>query len=350
MAGKNRRSSSNIDTAAGSDAQRNIKSDLLSNGRAFSFFQVVRLLRLLETNKSTVHGAEPSEIGNIRVKPKLSLTFPSSDVDRVEEKVTNEGTSYNIIANFLGLYGVSSPLPTFYTEDLLSEASEDQTVSRDFIDIINHRLYELFFRCITKYRQSFQIVEDGDNDHIQRLFSLVGFGEDTLRKDIPESYCLPRYIGLFTQFPRSALGLRTLIQDALGKIPVELIPCIGRYVQIPEDQRISLGVNSGVLGTDSFLGEEIEDRSGKFRLRIGPMNKKNFIGCSPGNEYFKKYVMLTNLYMVEPLEYDIELIMEEGHKKTVCLGDSEWANLGVNTWIFSGKDRWESRSIVYPES
>jgi type VI secretion system protein ImpH len=350
MAGKNRRSSSNIDTAAGSDAQRDIKSDLLSNGRAFSFFQVMRLLRLLETTKSTVPGSDSSENGNIRVKPKLSLAFPSSDVDRVEEKVTKEGSSFNIIANFLGLYGVSSPLPTFYTEDILSEDFDDQTVSRDFIDIINHRIYELFFKCVTKYRQAYQVVEDGNKDHIQRLYSLVGLGEDKLRENIPESYCLLRYIGLFTQFPRSAMGLKTLIQDALGEIPVEVVPCIGRYVKIPEDQMISLGLNNGVLGTDSFLGEEIEDKSGKFRLMIGPMNKKNFLSCSPGNEGFKKFVFLTNLYMVDPLDYDIELIMKQDQKKTTCLGDTNWSSLGVNTWIFAGKDKWESRSIVFPDS
>ncbi len=350
MAGKNRRSSSNIDTASISDAQQDIKSDLLSNGRAFSFFQVMRLLRLLETTKSTVPGSDSPENGNIRVKPKLSLAFPSSDVDRVEEKVTKEGSSFNIIANFLGLYGVSSPLPTFYTEDILSEALEDQTVSRDFIDIINHRIYELFFKCVTKYRQTFQVVEDGNNEHVQRLYSLVGLGEDKLRENIPASYCLPRYIGLFTQFPRSAMGLKTLIQDALGEIPVAVIPCIKRNVKIPADQRISLGVKNGALGTDCFLGDEIEDKSGKFRLRIGPMNKKNFLSCSPGNEGFKKFVFLTNLYMVEPLDYDIELIMEKDQKKTTCLGDTNWSSLGVNTWIFAGKDKWESRSIVFPDN
>jgi type VI secretion system protein ImpH len=350
MAGKNRRSSSNLKEDGDTDVKQDLKSDLLAHGGAFSFFQVMRLLRLFQRNGGKALNADYAQKASIRVRPKLSLAFPPADVDRVEEKRGEKDSFFQVTANFLGLYGTSSPLPTFYTEDLLDEASEDQSVSREFVDIVNHRIYELLYGCLTKYRQSIQVVEEGNKDHIQRLFSLVGLGEKTLRENIPDSHILLRYIGLFTQFPRSASGLKTLLQDILGEIPVEFIPCISRKVKIPEDQRTCLGVCGGKLGVDNFLGEEIEDRSGKFRLRIGPMDKKNFQSCSPNGDKHKNIVHLTSLYMVEPLEYDMELIMDRGQKETVCLGDPEWAALGVNTWIFSGRDEWESRSIVHPDN
>jgi len=40
-------------------------------------------------------------------------------------EVERDGHRFLITATFLGLYGVSSPLPTFYTEDLMDEASQD---------------------------------------------------------------------------------------------------------------------------------------------------------------------------------------------------------------------------------
>jgi len=348
MAGKNRRSSSDIKEEGDIDSKPDLKADLLAHGEAFSFFQVMRLLRLFGQKSGQPLDAEHAAKGNVKVRPKLSLGFPAADVDRVEEKKNGEDSSFQITANFLGLYGISSPLPTFYTEDLLNEASEDRSVARDFIDIVNHRIYELLFRCMTKYRQSIQVVEGNSHNHIQRLFSLVGLGENTLREDIPEPRTLLRYIGLFTQFPRSALGLKTLLQDIMDTIPVEVLPCISRKVKIPEDQRICLGIHGGRLGVDNFLGGEVEDRSGKFRLRIGPMDKQAFQSCSPAGNKHRKISQLTTLYMVEPLEYDMELIMAKGQKETVCLGDPEWSGLGANTWIFSGKDEWESRSIVQP--
>ena len=78
------------------------------------------------------------------------------------------------------------------------------------------------------------------------------------------------------------------------------------------------------------------------------MKKAAFQSCFPKGSTYEKVVLLTRLYMVAPLAYDMELILEKGEKKTTCLGHEEWAGLGVNTWIFSGEDRWESRSIVFP--
>ena len=79
------------------------------------------------------------------------------------------------------------------------------------------------------------------------------------------------------------------------------------------------------------------------------MDKKTFQSCSPKGNKHKKITQLTALYMVEPLEYDMELIMAEGQKETVCLGNPEWSSLGVSAWVFSGQDQWESRSIVFPD-
>ena len=349
MAGETGRSSSDIGKSEPDKRAKGLEKHLLEQGASFSFFQAMRLLRLLGQKKSGRKDTEGSIKDHVRVRPKLSLSFPPADIDRIEKRGGDATSIFQITANFLGLYGVSSPLPTFYTEDLLDEASEDRSISRDFIDIINHRLYELFFLSSVKYRQYIQVVEEENRSHTERLFSLVGLSEASLRKDIPAPHFLLRYIGLFTQFPRSAAGLKTLLQDALGGPPVDIVPCLKRNVKIPEDQRICLGKYGGMLGNDSFLGEEIEDLAGMFRIRIGPMGKQVFQSCFPGGEGYKKMCLLTRLYMTDPLEYDIELILKKGEKKTICLGDPEWCSLGMNTWIFAGEDAWESKSIVYPD-
>ncbi|MBU0994968.1 MAG: type VI secretion system baseplate subunit TssG [Proteobacteria bacterium] len=350
MAGEIGRSSSDINQDKGACIESGLEKELLKNSASFSFFQAMRLLRFLGHSDNTFSDPDYAKKGNVHVKPNLSLSFPPADVDQIEKKDSEHQSFFQMTANFLGLYGVSSPLPTFYTEDLLEEASEDKSVSRDFIDIINHRIYELFFRCLIKYRQYIQVAEEDDESHIQRLFSLVGLSEKRLRAGIPEPQSLLRYIGLFTQHPRSATGLRTVLQDALTDPPVDILPCMERQVKIPEDQRICMGVHGGILGKDSFLGEEIEDRGGKFRITIGPTDISNFQNCFPGNKGYEKIVLLTKLYMTDPLEYDILLILKKGEKETASLGDPKWSALGMNTWIFSGKDQWESRSIVYPDN
>ena len=326
-----------------------LKLELLREGHSFSFFQVMRLLRIYGHDSTEIEDSASVETGNIRVRPKLSLAFPPADVDMIEEQDVDIGPRFQVTANFLGLYGTSSPLPTFYSEDLMDEASLDESITRDFIDIVNHRLFLLLFRCWSKYRQFIQVVEENNPDHLERLYSLLGLGEETIRDNIPDAYGLLRYIGLFTQFPRSTIGLQTLLQDALEVMSLKVIPCINRKAIIPEDQRLLLGVAGNLLGVHSFLGREIEDRMGKFRIRIGPLNRKVFRRFLPGGDRHQKLALLTKLYVVDPLEYDLEIIISAGQVKTVCLGASEWSRLGLDTWIFSDDELGEVRTTFYPE-
>src|SRR4030066_3521 len=48
------------------------------------------------------------------------------------------------------------------------EASQDMTVMRDFLDIINAPFYPLFFRCWAKYRQVVKVVEEEDPAYLER--------------------------------------------------------------------------------------------------------------------------------------------------------------------------------------
>lgn len=325
-----------------------LKSDLLGKAHKFSFFQVMRLLRLFLHPLERPGEKKSAEEEYIRIRPELSLSFPPADVAKIEEG-DREKPLFFITTTHLGLYGSSSPLPTFYTEDLLDEAAEDMSVTRDFIDIFNHRLYLLLFRCWGKYRLFLQVIEENNPEVLGKLFCLIGLGEKELRKDLPESYSLIRYTGLFTQFPKSASGLQALLHDGLGKIPVEVIPCVKRVVKIPPDQRLVLGKAGSGLGEESFLGEEIDDRMGKFRLRIGPLKSDPFHSLLPGSVDHQRLAFLTRFYLLDVLEYDIELILAEKEAETISLGGSQWSRLGLDTWVFSLDHLAEVKATFPPQ-
>ena len=345
MAGQAGGSSPHLNT----DSKASLKQELLEKGHAFSFFQVIRLLRLFAMQPFRIQTPSSDLSQTIQIKPNLSLAFPASDVESVKELGDHEDFRFLIIANFMGLYGTASPLPTFYTEDLIDEAADDESVSRDFIDILNQRLYALLFECWGKYRQSLQIVEGKNTAYMDRLFCLLGLGEKSFRKHITEPYRLLRYIGLFTQFPHSAMALKTLLNDALGGTAVEIIPCVEQTAKIPENQTLRLAISGCRLGIDSYLGDELIDRMGKFRISLGPLNRAELKRFSPGTEDFSRVSALTDLYFVEPLKYEVEIILAEGEAQTVCLGDAMRATLGVDSWIFSSAELGEVRAIFNPQ-
>jgi len=321
-----------------------IISDLLRNGHEFSFPQVMRLARTVMGNGGEHELPEVPWQERVRVRPDLSFAFPAADVARIEQN----DRDLLVTATFLGLYGSSSPLPAFYTEDLMDEAANDSSVSRDFLDILHQRLYQLYFACWSKYRIFIRMEEEKNLLDRERLFCLIGLGEKELRDSVPDAWSLVRYAGLLTQFPRSAEGLQTLLRDALGVSRLEVEQCLLRKVPIPVDQRMSLGISGMRLGVDTVLGSEIADRMGKFRILIGPLKKQEFDSFLPGTPQHNKLLGLVRLYILDPFDFDLKVTLAAHEARPITLGDPNGPRLGWNTWCFAGSTLGEVSTIFSP--
>jgi len=323
-----------------------IETGLLEKGRRFSFIQVMRLMRLLGHVPESVKDQRTfaRQAQSLRIRPRNNLSFPASDVVSIQ-RTEGESPGFLVNAGFLGLYGPASPLPTFYTEDLIQQEADEESIVRDFLDIFNHRIFTLFFRCSMKYRLFFQVCEERNPEILNKLYCLIGLGELRHRRDMPYGYSMIRYSGILSQHPRSAWGLETMLGDAFRDVPVKVMQCAMRVVKIPLSQRLLLGKTGSSLGTDSIIGEQIRDHNGKFRLRLGPVNFTLFQQLLPGSEENKRLSMLTRFYLLDPLEYDLELILQEGEATCVRLGMETSSRLGMDTWIFSCEKIGEVRAV-----
>jgi type VI secretion system protein ImpH len=309
-----------------------IISDLLLNAHEFSFPQTMRLARKVLGVGGKHELPEISWQSRVRVRPDLSFAFPAADLAGMEQ----DEDDLLVTATFLGLYGSSSPLPTFYTEDLMDEAAADSSVSRDFLDILHRRLYQLYFQIWSKYRLFIRMAEEKHPLDRERLFCLIGLGEKELRDNLQvDAWSLLRYAGLFMQV-RSAEGLETLLRDALGMRCIHVEQCLSRRVPIPRDQQMRMGVSGMQLGLDTVLGSEVHDRMGKFRILLGPLKKKEFDSFLPGTQQHNKLLSLIRLYILDPFDFDLKITLAAGEVRPISLGDLNGPRLGWNTWCFSG--------------
>ncbi len=323
---------------------------LRNNPREFSFSQAIRLLK-------QAYGAGGSQGGQaflrdqLRIRPYLSLGFPPNDLVTVEEfpradpDGPDAGRRFRLTATFLGLYGPSSPLPTYYTEELLAEQSEDKSVSRDFVDIVNHGFFLLFALADGYYRLSRRICEDQDPDLMARLFALAGLGHDALLRDAFKSPgTVLRMMGLLTQFPRSAVGLRGLLADRIG-VPVQVLPCQARQAPIPLDQCCCLGREENGLGQASWLGFTTTDAMGKIVIVCGPLDAPAYQGLMPGRPDFEELQTLIRFYCTQPLEFDLIFVLGPGEAQPARLGESCWSQLGCDAWL-APDSRSETRAVL----
>ena len=321
---------------AGADWRQtsDITEAVWKNAPAFSFVQALRLLlRLLRKQKGA--SLDDMELNRrLRIRPDLSLVFPGTDIVELQKR-DEKPLAVQLTVSFLGLYGASSPLPTFYTEDLLREQAEDRSVTRDFLDIVHTPLYHLLFRCWSKYRLAYQIVEDANGDFIEYFFCLLGLSEQAFRCRFHSPERLLRYTGLCMQFPRSAEGLRAMLADALDLPVLEVIQCIDRLADIPQDQRLLLGVSANRLGETSVIGLQIADRTGAFRVRVGPVDGNTLHRLLPDGQAFGAMTELIIFYLDQSLVWDLELVLAPGQAHSAGLGTDKWSRLGWNTWVFS---------------
>jgi len=247
----------------------------------------------------------------------------------------------------MGLYGVSSPLPTFITEDLLDEEWDEQNSQRGFLDIFHHQLFPLLYQAWHKYRFSHNAVEAQNEAYWQIIFSLFGIGSEEFLKTVDNPYVLMRYAGILMQQPKSPMGLETILKDYLGDTTINIIPCVRRTVAITKDQQLHIGKQANTLGKDTMLGGEIDDLSGKFTISIGPMDEATFHTYFNRQETIVFIKQLCQFYLSLPLETDIKLIIEKESAKSSTLGGEQWSSLGYTTWLLADSNP-ETLEITLP--
>ena len=250
-----------------------------------------------------------------------------------------------MVLSFMGLYGVDSPLPFYFSEAVVGAEGDDEhedgeedgaRVLRRFLDIFDHRIYSLYYRAWKKYRYSLQFETGGKDSFSQYLLSLIGLGTPALQ-------CLAggdpsrliAYMGVLGQQTRCAEGLGGLLSDYFG-VDAQIAEFVPRWVTIPESYRTRLG--TGKLGQDATMGEKILDLGGKFRIILGPLNFEAFQRLLPsetGSEGrgtdFKHLDRLVRLYVRDQLSFDMELLLYSEDVPPLQLG-MDAAQLGWISW------------------
>lgn len=300
-----------------------MKQRLLAKGERFSFSQAYRLLRLL------AHKEGATDL-TIQARPNLSLDFPGTDLSSVREVGPGE---YRLTANFLGLYGVTSPLPNFYTENLLDEQHEGHHSNRDFLDIISQTIYPLFFRAWLKSRAHIRIKEFSDDRLLEIFHTFVGVSRPLRYLDRPGFSHLLRFAGLFSQYPRSAMGLQTIVAALYPQTVVDIVQQDERWQAIPPDQRLALGTQACTLGDEAHLGVSVRCRSSNLTLRISEIDSDLFLKLLPGGEEYAKLHFMVRYYLLDPLHIHLELGLKVGVARPLPLGASRWATLGRDSWL-----------------
>jgi type VI secretion system protein ImpH len=301
----------------------------------FTFFQAIRMLEQAHPDTVPVGEAGPASAEVVRLRPTSSLDFPTADVTWVNRR-SGEGPPFELETPIFGLYGPTSPLPSFYSEDILRrELLGESDPVRLFLDVMNHRLLALLYRAWSKYRWQFTFQPGATDRTSSYLFGLVGLATDGLRERVglPAGRLL-RYAGFLSQKPRGAVFLAGVVSDYFDNVPAVLEQCVLRWVDVPVEDQNRIGAANTTLSRDLIVGERVRDRTGKCRLALGPMEYAQYDAFLPSGRFHEPLGSLVRFLLPDPLVWDLRLVIKgtEVPMFRVSMGQ-EAARLGWTSWV-----------------
>ncbi|MGV7215417.1 type VI secretion system baseplate subunit TssG [Bradyrhizobium sp. UFLA05-112] len=292
----------------------------------YGFFSLAALLERRFSDAPPIGSTDDPGREAVRFRAAPMLGFPAEEIAEISQ--VKAGKRLEVFVNFLGLHGPSSPLPPFFTERVMH--GDGTGALGQFFDFFNHRLISLLLRIWRYYRHHLRF-EEGATDAISvlvgALFGLM-LAENTADDREWRARLLP-HAGQLALYSRSASLVAGVISNHLG-IPARVEEFIWREIDIPPEAQWRLG-NPGIqLGFDTLAGETMPDIMGKFRLRLGPLSKQQFLSLLPAREAHAILCRLMSAILREPLAWDLKLELAAGEMSEWVLGEGE---LGWTTSI-----------------
>ena len=372
---------------SGGKSDADLIQELLKSPQDFEFFQAVRIIErmVVETSRGQrtpvgVDGDAASEC--VRFRTLASLCFPLGQIAAVKlqsgpTRTTEPDVSespvetpepapphFEMTVPFMGLTGPGGALPQHYTSMVIERAhlrNKDYALG-EFFDLFNHRAISFFYRAWEKYRFPFayeRSLRDGirqDDLFTRCLMSVTGLNIEHLRDRFSfEDQTIVAYGGLFASATRTATGLEQILRDCFSRKAV-VEQFVGHWLQLAEENQSCLPSRVRVfgqnlqLGEDAVVGEYTWDIQSRFRVVLGPLNRKEFLALLPGEAELQSVTELIRFYAGINRDFDVQLILQKEEVPACRLVDdsSYEPRLGWTTWLPTAAQRdTDSRDVTF---
>lgn len=299
---------------------------------AFGFYQVLRLIECLYRDAPRLGMSRRPGEDPVRLAQEPGMQFESASLTAFEPK--KDGRPHRLAVRLFGLLGPNGPLPlhmTEYAHERLRK-HKDPTFAR-FLDIFHHRMLSLFYRAWANNEPTVSFDRPESDRFAAYVGSLEGLGMTALRNRDEVSdwtkLCFCAHLACQTKHPG---GLEATLTEYFG-VPAKLNEFVGGWLPLPENDIFRLGENpsSGTLGGSIILGSEVWSSQHKFRIVLGPMGYKDYLGFLPAGARIRRLVALVRNYAGDEWSWDVNLVLK--HKEVPLMSLDGRSRLGWTTWL-----------------
>jgi type VI secretion system protein ImpH len=302
-----------------------------------NYFQCLRdieLYNLQKNNSDTMTGSIVLHDKNsfnqrcaiaVHLLPDINLCFPVGDISH---KRINEDGSCEIVLGFMGLYGVDSPLPHYWLEQILRN-SESAKSLHSFFDIFNQRIYLLLYFAWKKC-QPVVLLEQGDLGYLDYLRAISGNAlcdTDTLEF---------AFVGILGQRVHNACTLKGMLKDYLQDVTVNILQFVPCWVRVDATGYFGCNKSSDLrLGDNVLLGERVYVATDKITIILGPVVSDYAEKLLEDTLGLEKLHRLIDKYLGPDYHYTLQLKVII-NKSLLILGKDKM-RLGQLAWMGEGR-------------
>jgi type VI secretion system protein ImpH len=279
-----------------------IKNFIERNSERIEFFQLIRLYLLFLNIRAKEKGISEKDIPSwevlmsesLRVRPSLSLGFPEHEVASVK---FDENDCLEVETTFFGLYGVTSPLPFFYSEELIANHQYSHHLARGFLDMFHHRAYLLLIKAMTRHKYITGLQLGNDERKLNHFLNLIGIDGNNLKNHLDQWPKLLPLAPLLNMKQHSAAGLKHLLLAIIGSGKVTVNPNYPIRVKVPQSQHFYLGKKNHQLGKEAILGSSVLDRRYMVEVILENQLPGAIYDILPGGRKYKLLKQALDLYL-----------------------------------------------------
>jgi len=264
----------------------------------------------------------------VRFRPHPGMGFPASELKAVEYDEDNPDAPPTVRTTFMGLYGVDSPLPTAWLDDI-AQQRDGHEAQEAFLDIFNHRILTQFYRIWRKYSYPATFEAGGRDRTSQSLLGLIGMGIPGTDKHIatPASRFLA-LLGVMRLPARTEEGIQALVRLLAPRTQVTVMPHCPRTVYLANPLGF-YGDEDLLLDGYTVLGDVTTEIGSQLLIALYTDDHAEARSWMPEGQTYNDFLILLRIYLGWRYKALIQLTVPTQLLPAPVLGETPFA-LGMS--------------------
>ncbi|WP_428944129.1 type VI secretion system baseplate subunit TssG [Pantoea sp. FN060301] len=302
-----------------------------------NFYRFCQLLEKQNPAKPLTGSTSHPSDDRVRFCPSPGMGFPASELKSVEYSEDDERAPPVIRTTFMGLYGVDSPLPTAYLDDI-TQCREGHEALQGFLDIFSHRILTQFYRIWRKYSYPATFEPGGSDTISQSLLGLVGLGIPGTAQQIatPVSRFLA-LLGALQQPGKTAEGIQAMVHLLAPNTTAVTSPYCLRPVAVDKPMGF-YGDEDILLDGNAPLGEEVMDASSQLLIELTTDDEQEMHEWMPDGQLYQDFMVMLRVYLGWRFKAKLRLTVSTHLLSVPPLGEAAfWLGLNGVLGVEKGK-------------